>query len=426
MIDIIGLLKENNQVSDFRVKWLLTDSYEAFYVHKKVEALRAVTAEECSVTVYVDHEKGKGESSFSLYDSTTVEQAKRKIELSVERAKMICNNPYQIPAGDTAFYEVESNMNKYEMNDLCDKIASAVFKANTFEHGSLNAVEVFVTKRKENIVNCKGVNKTQITYSAMVEAIPTWTEGGESVELYENYRFTHFDEAEVIKEIEGKMVEVRDRRIAKKPTVPMSCPVVIGGNEISSLLDELCSQLNYASVYSHANVHSVGDKLQENPVGDKLTVTMKGEIEGSPFSSKFDDDGLTLIDKTIVEDGVVKGYFGSNRFGQYLGEKEITGNLYCMSLNLGNATKASLNGKQYVELISLSGLQLDLYNDYIGGEVRLAYLYNENGEATPITGISISGSLKEALNGIILSNKKTVKGAYEGPDFAILSGLTVI
>ena len=426
MIDIISLLKENNQVSDFRVKWLLTDSYEAFYVHKRIESLRAVSAEECSVTVYVDHEKGKGESSFSLYDSTTVEQAKKKIELSVQRAKMICNNPYQIPVGDTAFYEVESNMKEYAMNELCDEIANAVFSAETFAHGSLNAVEVFVTKRKENIVNSKGVDKTQVTYSAMVEAIPTWTEGGESVELYENYRFTHFAKDDVIKEIEGKMVEVRDRRIAQKPAVPMNCPVVIGGNEISSLLDELCSQLNYASVYSHANVHSVGDKLQENPVGDKLTVTMKGEIEGSPFSSKFDDDGLTLIDKTIVEEGVVKGYFGSNRFGQYLGEEQITGNLYCMSLSLGNATKEVLNGKQYIELVSLSGLQVDLYNDYIGGEVRLGYLHTAEGEIVPITGISVSGSLKDALNGIILSNKKTVKGAYEGPDFAILSGLTVI
>jgi predicted Zn-dependent protease len=97
-----------------------------------------------------------------------------------------------------------------------------------------------------------------------------------------------------------------------------------------------------------------------------------------------------------------------------------------MSLNLGSATKDMLNGKQYVELVSLSGLQVDLYNDYIGGEVRLGYLYSEAGEKTPITGISISGSLKAALNAISLSNKKTVKGAYEGPDFAILNGLTVI
>ena len=426
MIDIISLLKGNNQVSDFRVKWLLTDSYEAFYVHKKVEVLRAVSTEECSVTVYVDHDGGKGESSFSLYDSTTLDEAKRKIELSVERARMICNNAYEIPCGDKAFYDVESNMKDYAMNELCEKIATAVFKAETFDCGSLNAVEVFVTKRKENIVNSKGVDKTQITYSAMVEAIPTWTEGGESVELYENYRFTHFDEQDVISEIEGKMVEVRDRRIAQKPAVPMNCPVVIGAKEIDSLIDELCSQLNYSSVYSHANVHSIGDKMQENPVGDGLTVEMKGAIEGSPFSAKFDDDGLTLKDKVIVENGVVKGYFGSNRFGQYLGEKEITGNLYCMSLCLGSATKGVLSGKQYVELVSLSGLQVDLYNDYIGGEVRLGYLYNEAGEKTPITGISISGSLKSALNAIRLSNQKTVKGAYEGPDFAILEGLTVI
>jgi len=31
-----------------------------------------------------------------------------------------------------------------------------------------------------------------------------------------------------------------------------------------------------------------------------LTVTMKGETEGSTASAKFDDDGLTLTDKTVI------------------------------------------------------------------------------------------------------------------------------
>ena len=425
MIDIISILSSNKEVSDYRVKSVLTDSYEAFYVHKSIETLRAKSTVDCTVTVYVDHEKGKGESSFSIYDSTSVAQAEQKVKLAVNRAKMIANKPYEIVSGGSERYEIPSNMQSYKMNELCDKIATAVFKANCFEHGSLNAVEVFVSKHTVNVKNSRGIDKTQISYSAMVEAIPTWTEKGESVELYEDYRFTHFDESAVTKQIESRMAEVRDRKIAVKPEVPFECGVVLKAQEIASLLDELVYQLSYSSVYSHANVHSVGDKIQTTPTGDMLTVTMKGETEGSTASAKFDDDGLTLTDKTVISNGEVVGYFGSSRFGQYLGEKQITGSLGCISVSLGSISQENLAGEKYLELISLSGLQVDLYNDYIGGEVRLAYMHGEKG-ITPVTGISISGSLSGVLNSIRLSNKIAVKDYYEGPSFAFLSGLKIV
>lgn len=425
MIDIIKLLNQNKNISDYRVKTTLINSYEAFYVHGKIETLRASDTKDCVVTVYIDHENGKGESSFSIYNSTTEKDALNKIEKSVSRAKMICNKPYDIVSGDKQEFVLTSNMQNYEGNELCEKIANAVFGANCFEHGSLNAVEVFVTKRTENVKNSRGVDKTQVSYSAMVEAIPTWTENGESVELYEDYRFTHFDESEITNQIQSRMDEVRDRKNAVKPNVPFECDVVIKPKEIDSLVYELVSQLNYASVYSHANVHAKGDKIQTEVLGDTLTVELKGEIEGSANSAKFDDDGMNLTDKTVILNGEVVGYYGSNRFGQYLGEKQITGSLECVSLSLGSASESDLKNQNYIELVSLSGLQLDLYNDYIGGEVRLAYLH-ENGKVIPVTSISISGSLQTALNGIKLSNQKTVKGSYQGPSFAILKGLKIV
>ena len=425
MIDIIKLLKQNSSVNDYRVKSVITDSYQAFYVHGEIETLRASATEDCTVTVYVDHENGKGESSFSVYNSTTESEAIDKIQLAVNRAKMIANKPYEIVSGGKEEYVIASNMQNYQMNDLCDKIAKAVFSVDLFEFGSLNAVEVFVTKYTTRIQNSRGVDKTQTDYSAMVEAIPTWTQDGESVELYECYRFTKFDESDITNQIQKRIVEVRDRKKAVKPEVPFELDVVISEQEITTLIDEITYQLNYSSVYSKSNVHSIGDKIQDNPTGDKLTVIMKGEIEGSVASAKFDDDGLTLKDKTIISNGEVTSYYGSNRFGQYLGEKEISGSLGCISLLPGSADGEYLKGKKYIELMSLSGLQVDLYNDYIGGEVRLAYIHDENG-ATPVTGISISGSLKTALNAIKLASKVTVKGYYQGPCFAVLLGLKIV
>lgn len=66
-------------------------------------------------------------------------------------------------------------------------------------------------------MNSKGVDVTEVKYDAMIEAIPTWNENGESVELYEAYRFTEFDADEITAETDEKMREVRDRKHAVKP-----------------------------------------------------------------------------------------------------------------------------------------------------------------------------------------------------------------
>ena len=72
----------------------------------------------------------------------------------------------------------------------------------------------------------------------------------------------------------------------------------------------------------------------------------------------------------------------------------------------------------------MSGLQVDAYNDYIGGEVRLAY-YNDSNTITPVTGISITGSLSEVLSSIRLAKEVAVHDRYIGPKKAILSGMKI-
>ena len=58
----------------------------------------------------------------------------------------------------------------------------------------------------------------------------------------------------------------------------------------------------------------------------------------------------------------------------------------------------------------MSGIQLNIEQNYIGGEVRLGY-YFDGKTKTPISGISISGKLDEFLSSLKLS-KETVSGAY--------------
>ena len=154
----------------------------------------------------------------------------------------------------------------------------------------------------------------------------------------------------------------------------------------------------------------------------------KIEIAGPGFINFFmKNDSLQIVVKKIISEGKAVSYHGSFRFGQYLDEKseEITGNTGCMSLSGGTLTEKTLNEAPYLDCISFSGIQIDLFNDYLGGEVRLAY-YHDGEKVIPVTGISISGSLKEALSGVTFSKGVVLKEYYEVPEKALIKGMKIL
>ena len=423
MKKIIELLKKNKQVDEYRVNLNQNESYELFFVKGKVETIRRTNTCGKGVLVYVNHGEYKGDSYFRVYPSTTEEELEKLINTAVEKALLIDNQTYELPEAGEGRYQVESNFAGNTLNEIAGVIANAVFKAEAEAGTSLNSVEIFVNKNIFTVVNSRGVNKTQITYSAMVEAIPTYNGKEESVELYQTYNFSSLDEAAITAEIEEKLREVKARYEAKTPETSIEGNVILNKLELAGLFSSLANDLSYYRVYSKSNVHSKGEMIQKELTGDAITITMQGEVTGNIASAKFDGDGMNLTDIRIIEDGKAINYFGSNRFGQYLKEKP-TGSLGCITVEPGTACSKCLSKAPYLEVVSTSDLQVDLYNDYIGGEVRLGY-YNDGKTITPVTGISISGSLSEVLGSIRLAKETAIHDSYIGPKKAILSGMKV-
>ena len=421
---IKNLLDADGGISDYRINTVKTESSELFFVHKALETVRSTDTTDIKVTVFLAHDGKLGDVSFSVYPSYTDGDIKAEIEKAKKRAALIFNESYELPCGETGSFKVESNFENYRTDELGGKIAEAVFAADKYEGGSINALEIFIYKDIVSVVNSRGIDKTEVKYRAMVEAIPTWNGGEESVELYEAYNFTEFSRDAVIAEIDGKMREVRDRLAAVKPAEKMSCPVVLCAPEVASLVEELAFELNYGKIYNRSNAFSVGDEIQKNAKGDKLTVTMRGKMKGSVSSASFDGDGATLTDTKVIEDGRAVGSFGSVRYASYLG-KESTGDLRCVSAECGTLTDEALRSAPYFKCVSMSGLQLDIYSDYIGGEVRLAYYFDGEKEI-PVTGISISGKLSEALSGMRLSVDETVYEGYKGPKYAVFDSIEIV
>ena len=418
-------LLENAGLDGWRVSETATESYELFFVHKNLETVRATDTVTTQVTVYVDHDGKRGDSTFSVYGSMTADDLKKKIQAAADRARLVFNEPYELPQGGELEVSLPTNMDTADMKKLGCRIADAVFAADTVPGGSINACEIFLYRDTLRVQNSRGIDKKQRVCRVMIEAIPTFTTEKESVELYEDHRFTSFEPEKVTAEIARRMREVRDRSLAVKPRTPLTVNVLLRPQEIHSLLSELAYDANYAAVYSHANLHKLGDDLQANGAGDKLTVTMKAMVPGSEQSARFDDDGASLRDTLVIENGVVKSYYGASRFGQYLGIGQPSGSLRCMEMAPGTMTDGDMKKSPYLQCASLSGLQLDLYNDYIGGEIRLAYYFD--GEKTvPVTGISMSGKLSQALSSLGLSDETVTDGAYRGPKCLLLRGMTVL
>ena len=424
MKNLKTILDNTSGISGYRISEKNVKSYELFFVHRSLETVRSTDTKATWVTVYVEHDGAVGDSNFPVFESMSDDDIREKIKTAAARAMLVSNQPYELPAGGELEAELPTNLDKYEPETLGRMIADAVFDADDVPGGSINALEIFIYRDEKHVVNSRGVDKKETVHRVMIEAIPTFTDEKQSVELYEDYRFTVFDKEKITAEIREKMKETADRYKAEKPGRELSINVVLRPFEIASLCGQLSYDCNYQSIYSHANLHKEGDDLQTGD-GDKINLTMRSVIEGSENSAFFDGDGASLTDKQIIKDGVICGSFGSVRFGQYLGVKEPSGSLGCIELGAGTLTDEETEKEPYLECASMSGIQIDLYNDYIGGEIRLAYLH-ENGKITPVTGISMSAKLSEVLSTLRLSEKTDVSRNYKGPVKLLMKGVSVL
>ncbi len=423
MFDVEKIVKANCP-DGYRIIDKTSTSHEMFFVGKKVETVRATETTETQVTAYVKNADGSlGDSTFPVYASMDEKALELALLKALSRAKLVHNQPYELVTGGVEKYEIESDIKGADASEVAMRVADAVFAAKMVEGGSINALEIFVVEQNTRVRLSTGLDKTQKSYRISIEAIPTHTDEKESVELYEWYELTSLNYADITREISEKMKEVRDRHEAVKGE-PQVIDVALRPAEIADLVESLAREFSYGAKYTHRNAFELGDDLQEGRYGDPLTVTMKAKVEGSVHSAAFDSDGVTLKDRVVIKDGKAVALWGGTRFGQYLGEKQenISGALGCVSVESGSAKNHS--GK-YLEAASLSGLQLDIYNDYIGGEIRLAYLHDGD-KVTPITGISMSGKLSEVLPSLTLTADKVTRGGYEGPSRMFLKGMQIV
>ena len=397
------------------------ETYQLFFVKDKVETVRGGSFTEAEITVYLKHDGFLGDSKFKAFASSSDEEILAAISAAKTKALSINNKPYDLVAKEVL---EDNNQDDSSLKEIAKDIANAIFSVKGHERSKLNATEVFVNRINKRVVNSLGLDKSSHSYKFMIETIPTYDGEKESVEIYAQHNFSVFSQKEIEEYIAEKLFEVEARGNVQKEQLPSNMNVMLREEEIETILSEFVYQLTYSALFNQRNALNVGDKVQEEGDCDLITLTMKGNIKGCSESALFDNDGSSFKEKVILNKGVVSGFFGGNRYSQYV-EQENTGNLELSELALGSLSKDSLANEEYLECLQFSGLQCDYLNDYVGGEVRLA-IWHKDGQKIPVTGFSISASLKEMLSHARLADYDVHSPRYHGPKFIYFKNMTVL
>lgn len=415
MIKKIIKALNKKEVSAYRIIETVSKTVEEFFVLQNLETTRQTETLEDHVTVYKEFEEdGKkylGASNFIISHNVSQKELEGLIEEALFASSFVKNEYYELVKGTTKKNYKAKNQpeNPFE---LLQNIAK-IFIDSSNDKCKFNSLELFYNEVETHIVNSNGVDYKKNTFTVQVEAIPSYKDANTKTELYRMFKYDNIDFDKIKEDSKNAIHDVLLRSQAVKNEGSKKVNVILKDEHVKDLFRELISTYNYPSVYHKSNFKSIGEEVQDNPVC-KMNISLKP----SSKADYFDSEGILLKESELIKDGVLKAYYGPNRFAYYLGV-EPTGSLNTIKLGKGTKSVEKFKKEPYIEIIDLSGIQLDLYAGYIGGEVRLAN-YFDGQNTYPISGFSFSGNLNECVNSFELSKETTTIQGYEGPKYVLL------
>lgn len=414
MINELKKLLQEKQVSAYEITEVRSRSAQLFYVLNKLETNRYTENKDMTVVVYDDHDDKRGSSSFKVMASDDVSSLSQKIDNALMTAKKINNNHFELYHNTDKKLKKIPSLSSGDLGDIATRCMDAIVKADHFDDVWINSVEIFVTSSSTRFINSLGIDESYDKTTLEIELIPTSKNAnGEEYELYFDTTLIDDDPEYITKTIEEVLKQAIDRAKAVPYDASKMQPeyAVIDGEMMLAALDGILGELSYLKVLSSGNHYKKGDQVTPYD----LDITMKAAIQKAANSRPFDENGVILDEAVIIKNGVVENYWGPINYGQYIGESVPTGRYTAYELNVPVSQRTSELSCPYIELVRFSSPQFDASTGYFGGEVRLALYHDKDGKVIPVTGLSLSGNLYEAIRTCLYSSKDQTHEKYRGP-----------
>ena len=413
------LLKNNPDVYQYYIRTNTVESFELYFSLDTLETMRKTEDVDTTITIFTLNDGNTlGEATFSYHPSESKMAFNKKLEMAILQAKAMNNEFFELPKDEKASKKMNTNIDDTNKIQIGRKIYDIIKDEINKTNAKINALEIFIKTGLRTIENSLNLKKKYRYADVFIEAIPTFDTKEMSYELYQAIHLSSFDEEEIRKDVKKYLNDVENRSKAYTPKEKIDVPVVINAEELSQIFNEYASLCNYQALYTHSNMFNIGDDVIKDVKGDKITLSAVAKIKGSIYSSFFDRDGVSLNDTTLIDKNIMTNFYGNYRYAYYLKAKE-TGMLPCIKVAKGSFNEETLKKLPHLEALSFSGLQVDPFSDYLGGEVRLAK-YFDGKEIKYLTGISISAKLSDVFKDIKLSKNTRVVENYVGPSKALV------
>lgn len=433
--ELIKILSSSKKIDAWKVVDTIINGNELFFVYKNVDMNRSKLVHNISLTVYKDFEedgkKYRGSSSVAIHPTMESEDLEKAVEDAAFAAGFIKNEYYPIAKpennnGNVKYTDTQA-VNKVLVDEAVaalSRIADGLYSSDINDKGRINASEFFVNNLNVRIVNSEGIDESYDITKGDVEFITSWKETDDEIELYKRIRFNEFDEKYFAEEAKEMLARSRERAAAVPTPALKDIPVLLTGEPVEEFFRYYYEDSSASAVYNQVSTFKVGESVQGDKVeGDLLNIELDPFMKGSADCAPFDEDGVKLSKVKIIEDGVLKKYWGDVRHSYYLGV-EPTGTIKNVVVNGGKKTTAELKQEPYLELAAFSDFQMDSLTGDFAGEIRLGW-YFDGKETKAVTSGSISGNAKKVQGNFYLSKELQHSCNFTGPKTIKLYGVSV-
>ncbi len=406
--------------------WEITDTktegWEFYFIRHSLDQNRVRDVEHREIAVYRAMDDGTmlGRASAEIPPTLQREEAAREIAGLLADAAYGKNPVYRLngpaPIDDPRPQETDPAV-------IAREYLAAMQGIPETEGEDLNSYEIFVDRNEVRYCNSEGIDVTQIYPSSMVEVVVNARDGQHEIELYRLFEAGTCDRKALTEDIGELMRFGRDRLTAEPTPAIGTGAVLFSTKDAAELYRYFVDRMQAKLVYMKLSDWEIGRAYAGEARGDQVTLTARAFLPNSSRNRVFDDEGAPIRDLPIITKGVPAHYLGTRQFRCYLGQEdgfhaanyEVSG---------GTGTEESLRTGSYLEVVEFSDFSVDEMTGDIAGEIRLGY-WHDGDRVTPVTGGSVSGTLRELVNEMRFSAEQRQYDRYLIPRLTRLEGVHI-
>lgn len=402
--------------------WEVTDTnewgWEFYFIRHRLDQHRTKAVDSFAVKVYKNLEDGRflGSASAQIAPDASEEEMRRTVEGLCRDASYVRNPFYTLNKPAEAETAETAPM---DMKAVCADFLQTMRSLPETETEDLNSYEIFVSEIRRRFLNSEGVDVTDVYPSSMVEAVVNARKDGHEIELYRLFHSGTCSRETLTRELTEALTYGRDR-LATSPTPALGkADVVFSTDPARELYLYFVDRLHTSMVYRGMSDWKTGETVAP----ENLTVRAVKTLPNSSGNTAWDAEGAPIRDLTLIENGKAVSYWGRRQFSQYLGlESSFEASNFAVSG--GTESADDLRKGNFLEVVEFSDFQVDPIAGDIAGEIRLAYLH-QGGKVTPVSGGSVSGNIRELLDGFRFSRETRQYDCLLIPSVTRLRGVTV-